>query len=144
MQRRVASSLVSALLCVIACAGKQQGVTAAAGERSHAETCKAQVAVGNPNSYGVLIAILDRGRRVQLGPVEPYANRTFPFLCPRREFQFILDVGDPGVLPVDAATNRVPCWLTDKSTVSSGQVLTLTVPGGLEGRLGSSLCPRAR
>ena len=76
--------------------------------------------------------------------MEAYASRTFVFTCPKREFQFILDVGDPGVLPVDAATGRVPCWLTDKSTVTNEEMLTLTVPGGLEGRLGSGLCPPSR
>lgn len=103
---------------------------------------EAAVFVSNPNPYEAHIAIYHRSRRYRVGIVEPHTSRALGFRVPDGEFRFILDIGDPGRLPVDAATGRVPCWLTDRQRATSGDTLSLEIPGGLEGRVGPDLCPR--
>ena len=104
----------------------------------------AAVLVRNPNAYEAHIGIYHRSRRYRVGIVEPRTTRALGFRVPGGEFQFILDIGDPGLLPVDAATGRVPCWLTGEQSVQTGDTLDLEIPGGLEGRVGPDLCPRVR
>ncbi|NIM49039.1 MAG: hypothetical protein GTO22_07240, partial [Gemmatimonadales bacterium] len=135
-------TLLVAPLLVYSCAGQPETTTQGGAEPRPEGPCVAAVAVDNQNAYHTTISILFRSRRVRLGPVEPHTSSTISFECPAGEFQFIIDVGDPGVVPVDAATGRIPCWLTDKMVAQHRDTLALTVPGGLEGRLGPGLCPR--
>ncbi len=104
----------------------------------------AAVLVSNPNAYEAHIGIYHRARRYRVGIVEPRTTRALGFRAPDGEFRFTIDIGDPGRLPVDAATGRVPCWLTERQSVQVGDTLDLEIPGGLEGRVGPDLCPRVR
>ncbi len=132
-----------ALVLCAACAGGS-GSSGEAGTAGAPTPGDAAVLVSNPNPYEAHIAIYHRSRRYRVGIVEPRTTRALGFRVPDSEFQFILDIGDPGRLPVDAATGRVPCWLTDRQTVQAGDTLSLEIPGGIEGRVGPDLCPRGR
>jgi hypothetical protein len=133
--------LAGLLAFAAACAAgsASSGASGAAGAPAAGD---AAVLVSNLNPYEAHIAIYHRSRRYRVGIVEPRTTRALGFRVPDGEFQFILDIGDPGRLPVDAATGRVPCWLTDRQRATSGDTLSLEIPGGLEGRVGPDLCPR--
>ena len=136
--------LTGTLVLGTACAagsGSSGGTGADAGAPTQGG---AAVVVSNPNAYEAHIGIYHRSRRYRVGIVEPRTTRPLGFRAPDGAFQFILAIGDPGRLPVDAATGRVPCWLTERQTVQAGDTLTLEIPGGLEGRVGPDLCPRGR
>lgn len=127
-----------------ACATSGASSSRETAERDAPVVGDAAVRVDNPNPYEAHIGIYHRSRRYRVGVVEPRSSRALGFRVPDGDFQFILDIGDPSSLPVDAATGRVPCWLTDRQRVQPGDTLSLEIPGGLGGRVGPDLCPRVR
>ncbi len=136
--------LTGSLVLGMACASGSGSSTGETADAAVPAAGDAAVLVSNPNLYEAHIGIYHRSRRYRVGIVEPRTTRALGFRVPGGEFQFILDIGDPGLLPVDAATGRVPCWLTERQSVQPGDTLELGIPGGLEGRVGPDLCPRVR
>jgi hypothetical protein len=136
--------LTATLVFGVACATASTQSIGEPADTGAPAVAEAAVRVSNPNPYEAHIAIYHRSRRFGVGIVEPRTTRALGFRVPDGEFRFILDIGDPGLLPVDAATGRVPCWLTDRQTVMPGDTLSLEIPRGLEGRVGPDLCPRVR
>ena len=65
MRLHAASSFIAMLFGAVACAGTQQSARTASGERLTTAACEAEVAVANPNSYGVFVSVLERSRRVR-------------------------------------------------------------------------------